>query len=82
MGTFTNSEDPDEMLQCSISSGSTLFVKVKSSSVRKIQYFFENSNLTPLDNYLLWTIQSLLYQTRRKNPLVYKGLKDVITICD
>ena len=82
MGTFTNSEDPDKMLQCSITSGSTLFVKVKSSSVRKIQYFFENYNLTPLDNYLLWTIQSLLYQTRRKYPLVYKGLKDDITICD
>ena len=25
--------------------------------------------------YVQWTIPSLLYQTRRKNPLVYKGLR-------
>ena len=32
-----------------ISSGSTLFVKVKKDN--KIQYFLENYNLTPLDMY-------------------------------
>ena len=25
--------------------------------------------------YVQWTIPTLLYQTRRNNPLVYKGLK-------
>ena len=34
MGTFKNSEDPDEMPQ-----GSTLFVKIKRSSDRRIQYY-------------------------------------------
>ena len=37
--------------------------------------FLKNYKLTPL-MYTQWTIQSLLYQTtRRKNPVVYKGLK-------
>ena len=27
--------------------------------------------------YVKWTIQNILYQTRRKNPLVYKGLIDL-----
>ena len=31
--------------------------------------------------YVQWTIPSLLYQTRRKNPLVYKGLTVPIVIC-
>ena len=60
MGTFTNSEDPDEMphneafypaLHCGFSLGSTLFVKVKKNPQTKIQYFFKNCNLTPLDMY-------------------------------
>ena len=29
--------------------------------------------------YVQWAIPSLLYQTRRKNPLVYKGLLIVST---
>ena len=42
--------------QCDISSGSTLFVKVKISSDKRIQYLFENYNLAPLDMYnALWT---------------------------
>ena len=41
MSTYANIEDPDE-----ISLGSTLFVKVKTSS-NKIQYFLKY-NLTPL----------------------------------
>ena len=42
MGTFTNSEDPDEMLhKCNISSGSALFVKVKKSFRQKIQYYLK-----------------------------------------
>ena len=27
--------------------------------------------------YVQWTIQNLLYQTRGKNPLVYKGLRNI-----
>ena len=65
-GTFTNSE----ATQCSISSGSKLFVKDKFR-----QYFYENYNLTPLE------MCNGLYQIRRKNPLVYKGLvKDIILL--
>ena len=29
--------------------------------------------------YVQWTIPHTLYQTRRKNPLVYKGLKDCMS---
>ena len=73
MGTFTNSEDPDEMphnaafhqgLHC-------LLKQIRFSE--KIQYVLLNYNLTP-PRYLQWTISSLLYQTRRKNSIVYKGL--------
>ena len=40
---------------CCISSGSTLFVKVKKrSSDKRIQYFFENYNPTPLDVISPW----------------------------
>ena len=40
MGNFTNNEDPDEMLQkCCISSGSTLFVKVKKICTQKNTIF-------------------------------------------
>ena len=46
----------------------TVFKGEKISSDKRIQYFL-NYNLTPL------TIQSLLYQTKRKNQLVYKALK-------
>ena len=35
---------------------------------------FEKYNLATLD--VQWTIPSLLYQTRRMNPLVYKGIID------
>ena len=42
-----------------ISSGSTLFV---------------NTILPDTPRYDQWTIPSLMYQTRRKNSLVYKGL--------
>ena len=44
MGTFTNGA------QCGISSGSTLFVKFKRSSDKKIQVFLDY-NLTHLHTY-------------------------------
>ena len=54
MSTFANSEDPDEMQHnaalCCISSGSTLFVRVKMI-FRQKKTFFLNYNLTPLDMY-------------------------------
>ena len=41
MGILANREDPDEMpLNADISSGSTLFVTVKSSSDKKYNMFF------------------------------------------
>ena len=57
--------------------GSTLFVKAKKIFRQKIQYFFENYNLTPLDMYnglsqVYWHIKL----GRIKNPLVYKALRD------
>ena len=76
MGTFTNGEDTDEMphniAQYGISSGSTLFVKVKRHSDQKYSILFETYNLTRLDFH---NGLSQVYQTRRKNPLLYKGLK-------
>ena len=44
-----------------------------------IQYFF--LKLQPnTPRYVQWTIPRLLYQTRRKNPLVHKGLNPYIDI--
>ena len=51
-------------------------VKIKMIFRQNDAICFENYNLTPLDNYVQWTIPGpcLFYQSRRKNPLVYKGL--------
>ena len=49
--------------------------KVKRSSDKRIQFKKKIKPDTP--TYVKWTILSLLYQTRMKNPLVYKGL----TLC-
>ena len=63
MGSLANSEDPDEMLQsaadCSISSGSALFVRVELKQSSK--------NEKP--------IKFLLYQHKWKNHTVPKLLK-------
>ena len=47
MGTLTNGEDPDEMQHFI----RFYTVKVKRSSEKKYNIFFENYNLTPLDMY-------------------------------
>ena len=47
MGTFSNSEDPDEMLHIAF----TLFAKEKKIFGQKNTIFYENSNLKPLDVY-------------------------------
>ena len=69
-GTFPNNEDQDEIQP----NGSTLFVKVKKIFRQQIQFFFIKYKPTLYHRYVQWTILSLLYQTRRKNPLVYEGL--------
>ena len=74
MESFTNSENPDEMSHIeAIHQGLLCFEKVK--------LFFRNKStiqflkLKPdTPRYVQCTIPNLLYQTRRRNPLVYKGL--------
>ena len=74
---FANSEDPDEMQHNSIM---LHFIRVytvcKGEKIfrQKNAIFFESYNLTH------WAIPSLLCQTRRKNPLVYKGKHSHYTV--
>ena len=51
------------------------FIRVYTVKVEKDiwTFFFKLQPDTP--SYAQWTIPSLMYKTRRKNPLVYKGLK-------
>ena len=63
MGTFKNSEDPDEM---------------RHYTICKVKKIFRQKNTTP--RYVHGTVPSLLYQTRRKNPLIYKGLILVVIL--
>ena len=52
MSTFANSEDPDEMQHdAAFHQGLHCLLTEKRSSDKRIQYFFENYNLTPLDMY-------------------------------
>ena len=60
MGTLARNEDPDE------------FAKTKSLKKLLQYFFFRYQHVTP--QYILWTIPSVLYKTRRKNLLVNKGL--------
>ena len=75
MGTFTNSEEQDEMphntafhlsLHCFVIKGK------KDLPTKKYNIFLNLYPDTP--RYIHWTISRLLYQTSRKNTLVYKGL--------
>ena len=51
----------------------------KRSSDKWIQYFLILPNFP---RYVQWTIPSLLFQSRRKNPLVFKGLKvSALNVC-
>ena len=51
MGTFTNREDPDEMLHnAAFHQGLYCLLRLKDLQT-KIQYFLEDYNLTPLDMY-------------------------------
>ena len=46
--------------------------------LQKKEYNIFLKIITWRPRYVQWTIPSLLYQTKRKNPLEYKGLKDNI----
>ena len=60
------------------SSGSTLFVKVKRIFRQQIQYFVKKLD-SDTPRYVQLIIPSLLYQTRRRKQLVYKGLS--LNVC-
>ena len=47
-------------------------LRQKQSSEKEIQFNLEILTCDP--QYMEWTIQSLLYQTKKKNPLWYEGL--------
>ena len=66
---------PDEMPHNAAFHQSTLYVMVKKMLRQKITIYFCKL-LLDTSSYVQWTIQSLLYHTRRKSPLVYKGLKN------
>ena len=73
MGTFTNSEEADEMTHdAAFHLGLHCLNRLKRSSDNKIQSLFFKYNLTSL-GYVQWAIPSLLYQTRRNN--IYKYTK-------
>ena len=57
---------------------STLFGKSKNIfRERNTNLVWKLQHVTP--QYIKWTIPSLLYRTRRKNPLVYKRLLEIIS---
>ena len=68
MGTFANSEDPDEFIR--------VYTVCKSNNNLQTKDYNIIFNLSPdTPRYVQQTISSLLYQTRRKNPFVYKGFR-------
>ena len=74
MRSLTNSEDSDEMLHNAAFHQSLHYLLgQKQSSGKEIHFIRKLLTLTP--QYIQWTIPSLLYQTRRKNLLVHKGLR-------
>ena len=72
MDTFINSEDPDEMPHyAAFHQGLYCLLGKKDLQTKKTNTTFKNYNLTPQGMYVQWPIQSLLHQTRRKDPFVY-----------
>ena len=82
MSTFANREDPDEMQHnCCISSGSTLFVKVKKDFQTKNTIFFENYYLTPLDIYNgLSQVYSIKPEGRIHDLSIQRVIYDLISL--
>ena len=75
-GTFTNSEDPDEMPHnAAFHLGQHCLSK--KSFRQKITILIKNYNQTPL-NMCNGLSQVFLYQIRKKYPIEYKGLNDSV----
>ena len=70
MDTFINSEDPDEMPHYAAFHQGLYCLLGKKDLQTKKNTTFKNYNLTP-PRYVQWPFQSLLHQTRRKDPFVY-----------
>ena len=74
MCTLANSADTDEMpLYAAFHQCLNCFLRQKQSSEKEIQFFYlEIITCDPL----IYTMDPpmLLYQTRRKNPLLHKGV--------
>ena len=72
MGTFANSEDPDEMPHAAaLSSGSTLFAKTKMIFRERNTFFYlEIITCDPS----IYTIDYPELIVSKKNPLVQKGV--------
>ena len=71
MGSFTYSEDPDEMPH-NVAFHQGLYCLLRS-------YLQKSENYDTL-RYVQWTMPGLLHQTRRKNPFVYKELKCLVNL--
>ena len=72
MCTLANSEDPDETPH-DVAFHQGLHCLLRQNDLHRKKYiYFVNITCDP--SFIQWTISSLLYQIRRKNPLVHKGL--------
>ena len=74
MRILANSEDPDERPHNAASlQGLHCLLRQKQTSEReKFNFIVKLQPVTP--QYIQWTISSLLFQARRRNLLVHKGL--------
>ena len=75
MHTLANSEDLDEMLHdAAFHQGlHCLLSKIKTIFRKRITISFRNL-LPVIPQYIQWTIKGVLFQTRRENSFVHKGL--------
>ena len=77
--TLENSEDPDEMLHnAAFHQGLHCLHRQKQFSEKEIQFYLKIISVTTC--YKQWMIPSLLYQTRRKNPLEHKRFSEAFVI--
>ena len=73
MGTLAKSEDPDEMPHNVAFHQGLHYLQIKKMIWGKLQFICGNYKLWPLDIYN-GPNPGLLYQIRKKSPLVCKGL--------
>ena len=72
---MANSEDPYEMLNyTTFHQGLQCLLRHKQFTEKEIKFHSEIITWDPCV-YIQWTIPSVLHQTKKKNPLVHKGLK-------